>query len=98
MCPGKSVSSPSGELAETDRGQHEQAWTNIFAILDAANMDHTDIVEVIGIVTDHAQVVLYREMRDVRLQGHLCASTLLVCGLANPDWKVEIAVRAAKTD
>jgi hypothetical protein len=30
------------------------------------------------------------------LEGHIAASTLLVCGLASPDWKVEIAVKAAK--
>jgi enamine deaminase RidA (YjgF/YER057c/UK114 family) len=88
--------SPSGDLAATAEGQHRQAWANILAILGAAGMDRTDIVEVIGIVTDQAQVPVYRVMRDEMLQGHLCASTLLVCGLANPDWKVEIAVRAAR--
>ena len=34
-------------------------------------------------------------MRDEMLQGHEAASTLLIIsGLANPDWLVEIAVIA----
>jgi hypothetical protein len=32
------------------------------------------------------------------LDGHLAGTTLLVCGLASPDWKVEIAVKAAKVN
>ena len=61
-------------------------------------MNKTDIVDVLGIVNNHDQVVIYREVRDRMLEGHKCASTLLVCSLANPDWKVEVAVKAAKTD
>lgn len=88
----------SGDLPDDPKRQHKQAWDNIFAILAAAGMNKTDIVDVLGIVTDHDQVALYRTVRDEMLEGHKCASTLLVCGLANPDWKVEIAVKAAKVD
>jgi 2-iminobutanoate/2-iminopropanoate deaminase len=87
---------PSGELSNDPASQHEQAWRNIFAILKAADMEPRDVVDVLAIVTSHEQVPLYREMRDRMLGVHQCASTLLVCGLANPDWKVEIAVKAAK--
>mgnify|MGYP000732910099 CR=1 FL=1 len=35
--------------------------------------------------------------RDAALQGHLCASTLItVPALVKPQWKVEVAVIAAK--
>ena len=88
----------SGELPDEHKRQHQQAWENIFAILAAAGMNKTDIVDVLGIVTDHDQVAIYRAVRDEMLEGHKCASTLLVCGLANPEWKVEIAVKAAKAD
>ena len=87
---------PDGTLPETAEEQHKLAWSNIFAILDEAGMEKTNIVEVWGIVTDHDQVPIYREVRDRMLDGHVCASTMLVCGLASPDWKVEIAVKAAK--
>jgi enamine deaminase RidA (YjgF/YER057c/UK114 family) len=61
-------------------------------------MEKTDIVDVLGVVNNHDQVAIYREVRDHMLGGHKCASTMLVCSLANPEWKVEIAVKAAKID
>lgn len=88
----------SGELPSDPVEQHEQAWRNIFAILDAAGMTKSDLVDILAIVTDHEQVAVYREVRDRMLEGHSCASTLLVCGLASPDWKVEIAAKAASSD
>ena len=86
----------SGEVPDDADRQHELAWQNVFAVLEAAGMDKTDIVDVLCIVNHHDQVPLYRTTRDRILAGHLCASTMLVCALANPDWKVEIAVKAAR--
>jgi 2-iminobutanoate/2-iminopropanoate deaminase len=86
----------NGVLAQGAAAQNRQAWENIFALLAAAGMDKKDIVEVIAIVVDPADVGQYRAGRDDMLGGHHCASTLLVCGLASPDWRVEIAVRAAR--
>lgn len=88
----------TGELPSDPVKQHKLAWQNIFAILAAADMDKTDIVDVLAIVTDHDQVANYRVIRDQMLGNHKCASTLLICGLGHPDWKVEIAVKAAKVD
>jgi len=87
-----------GDLPEDSIQQHEQAWRNVFAILKAAGMSKTDMVDVLAIVNDHNQVAIYREVRDRMLDGHKCASTMLVCGLASPDWKVEIAVKAARPE
>lgn len=85
-----------GSLPDDPVKQNELAWKNIFAILDEAGMAKEDIVDVLGIVTDHSYTAIYREVRDKMFDGHACASTLLVCGLADPNWKVEIAVKAAK--
>ncbi len=87
---------PDGQLPGDVAAQSRQAWRNVFAILDAAGMDKTDIVDVLAIVTEPEGVAIFRQVRDEVLSGHLACSTLLVCGLANPDWKVEIAVRAAR--
>ena len=84
-----------GTLPEDSVAQHEQAWKNLFAVLDAAGMSKTDLVDVLAIVNHHDEVPIYREVRDRMLGGHKCASTMLVCGLASPDWKVEIAAKAA---
>ncbi len=87
---------PDGQLPGDVAAQSRQAWRNVFAILDAAGMDKNDIVDVLAIVTEPEGVAIFRQVRDEVLSGHLACSTLLVCGLANPDWKVEIAVRAAR--
>lgn len=87
-----------GTLSASAEAQHEQAWTNIFSILSEAGMTKTDIVDVLAIVSDPAGVPVFRQVRDAMMNGHLACSTLLVCGLASPDWKVEIAVKAAKLD
>lgn len=95
---GQVGNTPSGELSADPAKQNEQAWRNIFAILDEAGMDKTDIIDVLAVVTDHSGVSIYRETRDKMLEGHQCASTMLVCGLASDAWKVEIAVKAAKVE
>lgn len=66
-------------------------------LLAAHDMGPGDIVEVTAYLTDPADVGIYREVRDRMLDGAAPASTLLiVAGLADPRWRVEIAVVAAK--
>jgi enamine deaminase RidA (YjgF/YER057c/UK114 family) len=51
---------------------------------------------VTAYVTSKAGVPIYRQVRDRMLQGAEPASTLLViAGLADPKWHVEIQVVAA---
>ncbi len=88
---------PDGALAGDEQAQHEQTWRNLLAILAADGMGPEHIVSVEGFVTRQSGVPLYREVRDRMLGGAKPASTLLiVSGLADPDWLVEIAVVAAK--
>jgi len=88
-----------GKLAEGSRAQHQQAWRNVLGLLGAHDLGPGDIVEVTAYLTDPADVGLYREVRDQMLDGAAPASTLLiVAGLADPRWRVEIAVVAARQD
>ena len=74
----------------------QECWSRIFSILDASGMGITDIVKVTVFLTDPTDVGLYRQVRDRMLGGHKAASTLLiVAGLADPNWKVEIEAVAA---
>ena len=59
-------------------------------------MSKHDITEVTAYVTSHDQISIYRTVRDQMLEGAKPASTLIVAGLADPEWIVEIAVTAAK--
>jgi 2-iminobutanoate/2-iminopropanoate deaminase len=85
-----------GTLAPDAKGQHEQVWRNILAILADGGMGPHDIVEVTAYVTEAEGIAIYRVARDAFLDGAEPASTLLhISGLANPDWLVEISVIAA---
>ncbi len=85
----------NGKLPATEHGQHENCWKNILAILDSQGLVAADIVEMTVYITQASGIPIYREVRDQMLGGHEAASTLLiVSGLANPDWLVEISVVA----
>ena len=66
------------------------------SIVVSGGQVEADIVKVTVFLTDPTDVGLYREIRDRHLEGHEAASTLLiVSGLADPEWTVEIEVVAA---
>lgn len=78
-------------------GQAEQAFRNLIAILEEAGMGVGDIVRVNTYLTDPANIVAYRGIRDRMLDNHATASTMLVISaLATPQFKIEIEVVAAK--
>ena len=85
-----------GTLPEDPVEQHENVWKNIFAILAASDMGPDDIVDVRCFINSHDEVPRYREVRDRLLTGVTPCSTMVVAPLAHPDWRVEVAVVAAK--
>jgi len=86
----------NGTLAPDTKGQHEQTWRNLLAILAQAGLGPHDIVEVTAYVTGADGVAIYRSVREAFLDGAEPASTLLhITGLADPAWVVEISVIAA---
>jgi len=87
---------PDGAIAGNRRGQMQTCWDRIFAVLDDAGMTKKNIVKVTVYLTRAEDVTLYRKIRDTNLEGHIAASTLLIIsGLADPDWLVEIEAIAA---
>lgn len=90
---------PDGTLAEGARGQMEQTWRNLLAILADAGMAAEDLVKVTVYLTRAEDTPLYREVRDAMLGGAEPASTLLVVqALGHRDWLLEIEAVAAKVD
>ena len=82
---------PDGSVGANPMVQMELCWTNIFAILDEANMSKANLVKVTAYITLSSLVPLYREVRDRMLDGHECASTLVVVtALVDPSFVVEI--------
>ncbi len=85
-----------GSIPPDAEGQMEECWAKIFAILDAAGMKNTNMIKITGYVTRSDDIGLFRQVRDRLMEGHEPASTLVVvAGLANPDWIVEIEAVAA---
>ena len=93
---GQVGATAAGDIADDPARQHELAWQNVLAILDAAGMDHRNIVDAHVYITDRSHLALYREVRDRMLKGHKTAATLLVvAGLADLRLVVEVSVVAA---
>jgi len=86
-----------GKVADGLEAQLRQTWANIFGVLRAAGMAHTDLVKITSFVVDPKAVGLVRQIRDEMMQGHQPASTfLVVAGLAMPSLLCEIEAEAVR--
>ena len=85
-----------GNIPVDPARQHELAWQNAMAVLAAAGMDHSHVVDAHVYITERAHIGLYRATRDRFLKGHRPAATLLVvAGLADERLVVEVDLVAA---
>lgn len=82
----------------SDLGEQARlVWTNITHLLAEAGMDVGDVVSVTTYVVVGEDLGVVMAARDAALGGHLAASTLVtVPALARPEWRMEIAVVAAR--
>jgi 2-iminobutanoate/2-iminopropanoate deaminase len=88
-----------GSVPNGVAAQARTVWATIGAVLDDVGFVPTDIVSVTTyVVDDHTdELAAVMAERDAFLDGHLAASTLVVVPrLAQPAWKVEIAVVAVQ--
>ena len=70
--------------------QSRLAWQNLEAQLKAAGMTLDNLVKITTILPNHGDLAAVREGRSKVLGDRKPASTLIVGGLANPAWKVEV--------
>ena len=81
---------PSGSLLDGFEAQAKQAFENLSTVLAAAGAKLTDVVKVRVLVTDTANVTVYRGLREKYLP-HRPASTLYAAkALAQPGLLFEI--------
>jgi 2-iminobutanoate/2-iminopropanoate deaminase len=86
-----------GTIAKGLEAQMEQAWDNLLHILEAAQLDHADLVKITVFVTVPGSVGLYRKIREKKLGAHApCATYLEIAGLASPELLVEIEGEAVR--
>ncbi|MDE2581328.1 MAG: RidA family protein [Rhodospirillales bacterium] len=88
---------PDGTVPATGEGQIAQAYANLRAVLEAHGMGISDVVKTTAFLTDRSLIPAYRAARDAVFADHAPASTLLVvAGLADARWVVEIEAEAAR--
>jgi 2-iminobutanoate/2-iminopropanoate deaminase len=88
---------PDGSVPDDLADQAGVVWANIGAILAAADMEPADIVSITTYAVAGEPLGPVMAARDQFMGGSLAASTLVtVPALARPEWRVEIAVVAAR--
>ena len=86
---------PDGTVPEGLTDQASTVWANVLAILFEASMGPANVVSVTTYVVTGQDLGVVMAERDRALEGRLAASTLVVVSeLAQPAWKVEVAVIA----
>ena len=87
---------PDGSVPVSVGEQAAVVWGNLGVILSEAEMSATDIVSVTTYAVVGSDLAPVMAARDRYLGTHRAASTLVtVPALAQPQWKMEIAVIAA---
>jgi 2-iminobutanoate/2-iminopropanoate deaminase len=88
---------PDGRVADGVAEQAEVVWSNLQAILAEAGLTTGDVVSMTTYVVQGEDVAPVMAVRDRVMAGHLPASTLVVVpALARPEWRLEIALVAAR--
>ena len=84
----------AGHVPDDLPSQCRLVWMNVEAQLRAAGMGLDNIVKLTTILPDVASLGESRKARVEAMGDRRPASTLIVGGLANPAWKIEIEIIA----
>jgi enamine deaminase RidA (YjgF/YER057c/UK114 family) len=85
----------SGKAPGGIEAQCTQAWRNIGAILEDAGMSMRNLVKVTCYLADRSYRETNMKARAAALGGHRVATVVVVAGLLEDDWLVEIEAVAA---
>ena len=86
----------AGALPDGFREQCRLAWQNVAAQLRAADMDITNLVKVTTFLADRSHAQENREVRAEILGDHRPALTVIIAGIFDDAWLVEIEAVAMK--
>ncbi|HLI12297.1 MAG TPA: RidA family protein [Alphaproteobacteria bacterium] len=88
---------PEGKALDGFEAQADQAWRNLRAALQAADMDLGDLVRINYYLTDAAHIAAARAVRERYVKEPAPASTMVIVqALASPAWLFEVEGVAAK--
>jgi 2-iminobutanoate/2-iminopropanoate deaminase len=86
----------AGAVPEAFAGQCRLVWRNVEAQLRAAGMGLADIVKVTTFLADRAYAAENSAIRREVLAGLTPALTIIIAGIYDPAWLLEIEVIAAR--
>lgn len=92
---GQIPESADGALPEGFAAQCRQAWANVEAQLRAAGMTLDNLVKATVFLADRADGMANREVRRAVLGDRRVAMTVVVAGIFDSKWLVEIEAIAA---
>ena len=93
---GQAPITADGTLPDTFKGQAEAVWNNILAQLHAADMSAENIVKATTFLVDRKYRDENREVRQAMLGGHTFALTVVLAGMFEDGWLLEIDAIAEK--
>lgn len=84
-----------GEVPDSFEAQAEVVWANLEAQLRAAGMTFANLVKVTAFLADRADAAANRAVRQRMLGTHTPALTVIIAGIFDTAWKIEIEAIAA---
>jgi 2-iminobutanoate/2-iminopropanoate deaminase len=85
-----------GEIPPDFRAQAQRAWSNVFAQLQAAGMTAANLVKVTTFLASREYALANREVRKEVLGAHAPALTVIITGIFDERWLLEIEAIAAE--
>lgn len=79
-----------GNVPDDFMEQSRLVWANVSAQLRAAEMTLDNVVKFVTILPNAADIAASRTSRQEALGTRRPAHTLIIAGLANPAWKIEV--------
>jgi enamine deaminase RidA (YjgF/YER057c/UK114 family) len=86
----------SGVVPEGFADQARLAWKNVLHQLDAAGMTVANLVKVTTFLSSREFADANREARQEALGDHTPALTVIICGIFDDKWLLEIEAIAAE--
>jgi enamine deaminase RidA (YjgF/YER057c/UK114 family) len=83
-----------GHVPEAFADQADQAWRNLDAQLQAAGMTRDNLVKVTVFLADRGHALANREARRRYLGDRAVAMTVVIAGIFDPAWLLEIEAMA----
>ncbi len=87
---GQVAADANGKIPEDFAAQCRKVFSNLQAQLSAAGMSLDNVVKLTTILPDLANIGEMRGIRNEIMGNRKPASTLIVAGLASPQFKIEI--------